>query len=146
MARKTNSELQTLAGERIPPQAVEVEQAVLGAMLLDKDAIGKVFEIIGDETFFYKEGHQKIYSTILSLYDKNEPADLVTVPAELSKRKELETIGGRDYLLELTESVVTSANVEYHAKIVLEKGILRKLIEMGQGINVISDLFNTLRT
>jgi replicative DNA helicase len=132
MAKKTETQMAT--GERIPPQAVEVEQAVLGAMLLDKEAIGKVFEIIGDESYFYKEAHQKIYSAIVSLYDKNEPVDLVTLPTELAKQGQLDSIGGRDYLFELTESVVTSANIEYHAKIVLEKGILRKLIEISTQI------------
>jgi replicative DNA helicase len=114
--------------ERIPPQSVEVEQAVLGAMLLDKGAIGRAVEII-DKDSFYRDDHQKIFSAVVDLYDKNQPVDIITVSDELARRKELDNIGGRVYLLELTEKIATTANVEYHANIVLEKATLRKLIE-----------------
>jgi len=114
--------------EKIPPQSIEVEQAVLGAMLLDKEAIGKAVEII-DKDSFYRDDHQKIFSAIVDLYDKNQPVDIITVSDELARRKELDNVGGRVYLLELTEKIATTANIEYHANIVLEKATLRRLID-----------------
>jgi len=114
--------------EKIPPQSIEVEQAVLGAMLLDKEAIGKALEII-DQDSFYRDDHQKIFSVVVNLYDKNQPVDIITVSDELTKRKELDNVGGRIYLLELTEKIATTANIEYHCNIVLEKSTLRKLID-----------------
>jgi replicative DNA helicase len=123
MAEGKNSSVR----EKIPPQSIEVEQAVLGAMLLDKEAIGKAVEIIEKDSF-YRDDHQKIFSVIVGLYDKNQPVDIITVSDELAKRKELDNVGGRVYLLELTEKIATTANIEYHANIVLEKATLRKLI------------------
>ena len=113
--------------ERIPPQALEVEGAVLGAMMLEKEAVAKTIELI-DESCFYSPKHRKIYEAVISLYERNEPADLVTVSEELKKRKELDEIGGPLYLTSLVESTPTAANVAYHAKIILEKSVLRKLI------------------
>lgn len=117
-----------LRPEKIPPQSVEVEQAVLGAMLLDKEAIGKAVEII-DKDSFYRDDHQKIFSAVVDLYDKNQPVDIITVSDELARRKELDNVGGRVYLLELTEKIATTANIEYHSNIVLEKATLRRLID-----------------
>lgn len=114
--------------EQIPPQAVEAEMAVLGAMMLDKDAIAQAIEII-DERCFYVTQNAKVFSAIVSLYDRNEAVDLITLTEELRKNGQLESIGGVAYLESLLSSVVTSANVEYHAKIVLEKATLRRLIE-----------------
>jgi replicative DNA helicase len=119
---------ETSRPEKIPPQSIEVEQAVLGAMLLDKEAIGKALEII-DKDSFYRDDHQKIFSVIVDLYDKNQPVDIITVSDELTKRKELDKVGGRVYLLDLTEKIATTANIEYHCNIVLEKSTLRKLID-----------------
>ncbi|MGB8658220.1 MAG: replicative DNA helicase [Candidatus Zixiibacteriota bacterium] len=121
--RRTSSQ-----SERIPPQAVEVEQAVLGAMLLDKDAIGKALEII-DKDCFYRDDHQKIFDVLVGLFDRNQPVDIITVSEELTRRRQLDEVGGRMYLLELTERIATTANVEYHCNIVLEKSTLRKLID-----------------
>jgi replicative DNA helicase len=128
------------SGERVPPQAIEVEQAVLGAMLLDREAIGKAIEII-DEECFYREAHSKIYSAIVSLYDRNEAVDIVTVTDELTKRSQLEEVGGRIYLINLTESVATAANIEYHARIILEKATLRKLISASS--KIVSQCYDT---
>lgn len=114
--------------EKIPPQAIEAEQAILGAMLLDKEAVHKALEILYDDAF-YKDAHSKIYSAIISLADNNQPVDLISLAEELIKRKQLEEIGGRSYLADLASCVATSANVEHHCKIVLERTILRKLIE-----------------
>ncbi|MBL7074787.1 replicative DNA helicase [candidate division KSB1 bacterium] len=119
--------------ERVPPQAVEVEQAVLGAMLIESEAIGKVVEIL-DETAFYREGHRKIFRAVVSLYERNEAVDLVTMSEELKKRKQLDDLGGSYYLTELVQRVSSAANVEYHARIVLEKSLLRKLITVSTQI------------
>ena len=128
MAEKSTPVSRSIPIDRVPPQAQEVEQAVLGAMLLDREAIGKAIELL-DESCFYSPAHQKIFSAIVSLYDRGEPADLVTLPEELSKRKQMEQVGGRLYIIGLVEGVATSANIEYHCRIVLDKSILRKLIE-----------------
>ena len=114
--------------ERVPPQATEVEQAILGAMLMQKEAIGKAIEII-DKDCFYRDDHQKIFEALIHLYDENKPVDIITMSEELSSRKQLDQVGGRMYLIELTEKIATTANIEYHCNIVLEKSTLRKLID-----------------
>jgi replicative DNA helicase len=112
---------------RVPPQAVDVEMAVLGAMLLDKGAIAKTIEILED-TSFYKPAHQRIYNGMIALFERNEPVDLITLVEELRRRGELDKVGGEYYLTELTTRVTTAANIEYHAHIVLEKALMRQLI------------------
>ena len=141
MAERRDSSLSagSIGPEKIPPQSIEVEQAVLGAMLLDKEAIGKAVEII-DKDSFYRDDHQKIFSAIVDLYDKNQPVDIITVSDELTKRKELDNLGGRVYLLELTERIATTANIEYHANIILEKATLRKLI--GTSTQIVSQCYD----
>jgi replicative DNA helicase len=141
MAERRDSSLSagSIGPEKIPPQSIEVEQAVLGAMLLDKEAIGKAVEII-DKDSFYRDDHQKIFSAIVDLYDKNQPVDIITVSDELTKRKELDNLGGRVYLLELTEKIATTANIEYHANIILEKATLRKLI--GTSTQIVSQCYD----
>ncbi|NLI16041.1 MAG: replicative DNA helicase, partial [candidate division Zixibacteria bacterium] len=118
---------------KIPPQAIEAEQAVLGAMLLSKDAIDAAVELL-NQNYFYRPAHRKIYRAIIDLYDKNEPADIVTVAEELNSRGQLEDIGGRSYLAGLTESTPGIANVSHYAKIVLEKATLNRLIEATNSI------------
>src|SRR4030066_2098088 len=86
--------------EKIPPQALEAEQAILGALLLDKEAINKAIDIVYDDAF-YKEAHSKIYSAIIYLYDNNQPIDMITLAEELNKRKQLEKVGGRSNLGDL---------------------------------------------
>ncbi|NPV42586.1 MAG: replicative DNA helicase [Firmicutes bacterium] len=115
--------------QRVPPQNIEAEQSVLGAMLLEKEAILSASEILKGEDF-YKESHKKIFEVIIDLYDKNEPVDLITVSEELRKRNALEEIGGITYITALANSVPTAANVAYHAKIVKDKSIMRKLIHV----------------
>jgi replicative DNA helicase len=112
---------------RVPPQAVDVEMAVLGAMLLDKGAIAKAIEIL-DDSSFYKPAHQRIFAGMVALFEKSEPVDLITLVEELRRRGELDKVGGEYYLTELTIRVTTAANVEYHAHIVLEKALMRQLI------------------
>ncbi len=126
--------------EKVPPQAVEVEQAVLGAMLLDKEAIGKALEII-DKDCFYRDDHQKIFEVLVSLYDRNKPVDIITVSEELTGRKQLDEVGSRMYLLELSEKIATTANVEYHCNIILEKSTLRRLINTST--RIVSQCYDT---
>jgi replicative DNA helicase len=116
-----------LSAARVPPQAVEVESAVLGAMLIEKEAISKVLDIL-DESSFYKPAHQKIYDAMVGLFERSEPVDVVTTVEELRRRGTLETVGGPAYITELTQRVTSAANVEYHARIVLEKALMRSLI------------------
>lgn len=119
--------------DRVPPQALDAEMAVLGSMLIDNDCIGKIVEIL-EPAHFYRTAHRKIFSSALTLYEKNEPVDLITLSEELKRQKTLEEVGGSYYLTELAETVPSSANVEHHARIVLERALLRKLIEESAGI------------
>ena len=112
---------------RVPPQAMDVEVAVLGAMLIEKEAISKAIEIL-DDTAFYKPAHQSIYRAMMALFERSEPVDLITMTEELRRRGELEKIGGEYYLTELTSQISSAANVDYHAHIVLEKALMRQLI------------------
>ncbi|MEV0706643.1 replicative DNA helicase [Nocardia aurea] len=118
---------------RQPPHDMAAEQSVLGGMLLSKDAIADVIEVLrpGD---FYRPAHQAVYDTILDLYGRGEPADPVTVSAGLDRKGELKRIGGPSYLVTLTQTVPTAANAGYYAEIVAEKAILRRLVEAGTRI------------
>ncbi|WZL73109.1 replicative DNA helicase [Clostridiaceae bacterium 35-E11] len=118
---------------RIPPHNIDAEQSVLGAMLLDKEAIINAAEIIGGEDF-YKEAHKEIFGAMLELYNRDEPVDLVTLSEELNQRQTLEAIGGITYLTSLSSAVPTTTNVKYYAKIVEEKAILRRLIKTSSEI------------
>jgi replicative DNA helicase len=118
---------------RIPPQAVDIEQKVLGAMLQSAQAVGSVMEILhsGD---FYRQIHSDIFDAMIGLFDRSEPIDTITVANELKKMKRLEMAGGEVYLMELVESAVTPANVEYHATIIRDKATLRSLINTSTNI------------
>lgn len=116
------------APSKLPPQNIEAEQSVLGGVLLQNDAINRVVEVVSPEDF-YRESHRKIFSAVLELYQKNEPADLVTVTNLLKKKDMLEVVGGASYLSELVDMVPTTANIASYGKIVREKAIIRKLIE-----------------
>ena len=119
--------------QRIPPQDIEAEMAVLGAMFLENEAAGKAVEIL-DENCFYKTVHRKIYLAGIELYERQEPIDVITIAALLKKKGQLEEAGGNLYLIQLSEKVPSAANVEYYAKIVLEKALLRQLINVTTGI------------
>ena len=108
--------------DRVPPQNIEAEQAVLGAMLLEREAIAKVMEKLRFEDF-YREAHKVIFNAMLELYNRNEAVDLVTVTEVLKKNGKLEDVGGIAYVTSLANSVPTAANVVYHAGIVEEKSI-----------------------
>ncbi len=119
--------------ERTPPQNIEAEQGVLGGMLLSKDAISDVLEVL-KPTDFYRPAHQTIYEAALDLYARGDPADAVTVMAELNRRGDLARAGGAPYLHTLVSTVVTAASAGYYAKIVAEQAILRRLVEAGTRI------------
>ncbi len=121
--------------ERIPPQNIDAEQSVLGAMMLERDAIAKVEELLRFEDF-YREAHKVIFKAILELANKNEAADIVTVTEVLRREGKLEDIGGVTYITYLANTVPTAANVIYHARIVEEKALLRRLV--GAGTEIVS--------
>ncbi len=114
-------------GAFVPPQSIEAEQSTLGAMLLERAAIEKAAEIL-DKEDFYRDAHQTLFDAITALAQRDEPVDLITVQEELRNRDRLEAVGGLTYLTALFDTVPTAANVEYYAKIVQEKAILRRLI------------------
>lgn len=135
--RKQTGEIQGAdirdGGGRIPPQAVDVERVVLGAMLLDKEAVSKVIEVL-DKTSFYNPTHQNIYEVMLALFEKGDPIDAVTVVEELRRRDTLNAAEDPLYITELTRDVTSSANIEYHARIVLEKALMRSLISASSDV------------
>jgi len=125
--------------EKIPPQNLVAEQSVLGSMLIDKNAVLKVIEILSPDSF-YRDAHRFIYEAILQLFDRGEPSDSVTVSELLRKDGKLDAVGGSVYITDLINSVPTSANVEHYAKIVDEKATLRRLIDAGT--KIVQDSFN----
>jgi replicative DNA helicase len=121
------------AAERLPPQSLDAEQAVLGALLVSGDGITRIVDLLEPE-YFYRKAHQVIYAAMLDLYEKNEPIDIVTVSQYLKDEGKLENVGGRQYITDLSLSVATTANLEYYSKTVQEKAILRHLIKAGTEI------------
>jgi replicative DNA helicase len=119
--------------ERTPPHDIPAEQCVLGGMMLSKDAISDVLEVISANDH-YRPAHQLVHETILDLYGRGEPADAITVAAELTKRGDIAKVGGAPYLHTLIASVPTAANAGYYARIVRERAILRRLVEVGTRI------------
>jgi len=117
-----------LSPHKLPPQNIEAEQSALGGILIENEAINRVLEIL-DADDFYRDGHRKIFHALINLSERDEPADLITLTNELRKTDQLDSIGGASYLASLIDSVPTAANIEYYAKIIKEKAILRKLIQ-----------------
>ena len=118
---------------KLPPQAVDIEEAVLGAVMLEKDAIYEVIEILKPDCF-YKEAHAKIYQAVVDLSIREEPIDLLTVTQELRRKNILEEVGGPFYITQLTTRVMSSVHAEYHARIIYQKYIQRELIRISTGI------------
>jgi replicative DNA helicase len=118
-----------LALHKLPPQHIEAEQCVLGAILLENDALLKALEILKPQNF-YRDAHRKIFDAILALFERSEPIDLLTVSEMLRRRNQLEDIGGSTYLATLLEAAPTAANIRYHARMVRETAILRSLINV----------------
>lgn len=118
---------------KIPPHSIEAEQSALGAMILDKDSVTEVVELITEDDF-YKEAHKAIFRGIIELYNRNEPVDIVTLAEELGKQAVLDDIGGLEYLSDLTTMGVLTSNSKYYAKIIEEKSTLRRLIRASSEI------------
>lgn len=114
---------------KLPPQAVDLEEAVLGAIMLDKEALSSIVDILKPGCF-YKEAHQRIYGAICTLFSQSQPVDILTVVQELKKSGELEIAGGAFYVTQLTNRIASSANVQMHSRIVLEKHMQRELIRI----------------
>lgn len=118
---------------KIPPQALDLEEVVLGAMMIDKKGVDEIIDILNPEVF-YKEAHQHIYDAIRTLFENGEPIDLLTVSEQLRQMAKLDKAGGDYYLIQLTQKVSSSAHIEYHARIILQKYIQRSLIKISNEI------------
>ena len=118
---------------KIPPQALDLEEVVLGAMMIDKKGVDEVVDLLSPESF-YKEAHQHIFAAILILFEKSDPIDLLTVSGQFKKEGKLEKVGGDFYLISLTQKVSSSAHIEFHARIILQKFIQRSLIKISSEI------------
>lgn len=140
MAKKTENKKTTLPASvngRKPPSEIEIEMAVLGAMMIEPAAVEKVKALLNTSSF-YVEKNRIIYEAMIRLSESREPVDSVTLFEELKRMKKLEEVGGGSYITELTQAVSTAANVEYHAQIILEKSLLRKLITASNEIQNIA--------
>ncbi len=127
------STLISLEKGKIPPQALDLEEVVLGAMMIDKKGVDEVIDILSPQAF-YKESHQHIFEAIFQLFENSEPVDLLTVSTQLKKNSKLELAGGDFYLISLTQKVSSSAHIEFHARIILQKFIQRSLIKISSEI------------
>lgn len=146
--KKSTLDLGTMVYGKVPPQAKELEEAVLGAIMLEKNAFDAVVEILKPECF-YVEAHQRIFRAMQSLTNKSQPIDILTVAEELRTREELDMVGGAYYVTRLTNAVVSSANIEAHARIILQKFIQRELIRIsgeiiGDAYEDSTDVFDLL--
>ncbi len=135
---------------RIPPQAVDFEEAVLGALMLEKNAVNDVIDVLSPESF-YKDAHQKIYGVVHHLFGHSQPIDILTVTQELRNRGELEYVGGAYYISQLTNRIASAANVEHHARIIAQKFIQRELIRISSetiklAYDETTDVFDLLDT
>ncbi|UII76411.1 replicative DNA helicase [Flagellimonas sp. HMM57] len=144
------STLINLERGKIPPQAVDLEEVVLGAMMIDKKGVDEVIDILHPDVF-YKEAHRFIYEAIFKLFESSEPVDLLTVSSQLKKDSRLEAAGGDFYLIKLTQKVASSAHIEFHARIILQKYIQRSLIKISNEIiedsySDATDVFDLLDT
>ena len=131
--RSQNNAVINLERGKIPPQALELEEAVLGAMMIDKKGIDEVIDILQPDAF-YKEAHKYIFETIIELFTETQPVDLLTVSAQLRKNGKLDLVGGDFYLIQLTQKITSSAHIEFHSRIILQKFIQRSLIRISSEI------------
>jgi replicative DNA helicase len=146
--RRSSIDLSTMVYGKVPPQAKDLEEAVLGAIMLEKSAFDTVVEILKPECF-YVDAHQRIYRSMQSLQQKSQPIDILTVVEELRSKEELEMVGGPYYVTRLTNSVVSAANIEAHSRIILQKFIQRELIRIsgeiiGDAYEDSADVFDLL--
>ena len=140
---RPDSDLSNVVYGKIQPQALPLEEVVLGALLIDKDALALIMDIINSQTF-YKRAHQIIYEAMLQLFEQSQPIDLLTVNESLTKSGQIEEIGGVTYLIDLSNKVGSSANIEFHARIIAQKFIQRELIRVSTSI--INDSSKTQKT
>ncbi len=137
ISRKGIGNYQKSAGEmldgKMQPQVRSLEEAVLGALMLDKDAISTILDILKTESF-YTDAHQAIYKAMLELFDKSQPIDMLTVVEQLRKSGDLAKVGGAYYITELTNRVASAANIEFHARIIAQKHILREMIKVSDKV------------
>ncbi len=131
--RPKGEDLSSFVFGKVPPQAIPLEEAVLGALMIDKDALTSVLDILQADSF-YLDAHQLIYRAMLRLFERSQPIDLLTVTEELKKTAHLEAIGGPYYLVELTNKVASSANIEFHGRLIAQKFIQRELIRVSNDI------------
>lgn len=131
--RIDKSTIISLEKGKIPPQAVDLEEVVLGAMMIDKKGVDEVIDILHPDVF-YKEAHKYIYEAVFKLFENSEPVDLLTVSSQLKKDGRLDKAGGDFYLIKLTQKVASSAHIEFHARIILQKFIQRSLIKISNEI------------
>ena len=146
--KKRTSQVINLEKGKIPPQAIDLEEVVLGAMMIDKKGVDEVIDILNPDVF-YKEAHQHIFEAINTLFVESQPVDLLTVSQQLKKMQKLELAGGEFYLIQLTQKVSSSAHIEFHARIILQKYIQRSLIKISNEIiedsyDVTTDVFDLL--
>ncbi len=125
--------MEATSSHRLPPQNLEGEMSVLGGVLLQNEALNKALEILRPEDF-YRDSHRKIFAALISLSERNEPADLVTLTAELQRGGALEAVGGSTYLATLVDYVPTAANISFYCKLVKEKSLMRRLVEVSTEI------------
>ncbi|WP_298488096.1 replicative DNA helicase [uncultured Maribacter sp.] len=144
------STLISLEKGKIPPQAVDLEEVVIGAMMIDKKGVDEVIDILHPDVF-YKDAHKYIFEAIFKLFETSEPIDLLTVSTQLKKDGKLESVGGDFYLIKLTQKIASSAHIEFHARIILQKFIQRSLIKISGEIiesayDESTDVFDLLDT
>ena len=147
---RRSSQVISLEKGKMPPQAIDLEEVVLGALMIDKKGVDEVIDILHPEVF-YKPAHQAIFEAIFNLFENSQPVDLLTVSTQLKKEGKLEMAGGEFYLIQLTQKVSSSAHIEFHARIVLQKFIQRSLIKISSEIIEASydestDVFDLLDT
>ncbi|MFK7925300.1 MAG: replicative DNA helicase [Bacteroidia bacterium] len=147
-ARVRNFGENGLQGGKLPPQALDMEEAVLGGLLLEKDALHRIMDIL-KANMFYKDANREVYEVILELFQNSDPIDILTVKNGLQRKGELEKVGGAFYLTGLTSRVASAANIEYHARVIAEKFILRRLITVSDEViksayDETSDVFDLL--
>lgn len=135
-AGKTNKFVRDITDSlgKLPPQALDLEEAVLGALMLEKNALTAVVEFLRPD-HFYSEQHKEIYTSIIDLFSASDPVDMRTVVAQLRKNGKLEIVGGAYYVAELTSKVSSAANIEYHARIIIEMAIKRDLIQIASQVH-----------
>ncbi|MCO6499509.1 MAG: replicative DNA helicase [Vicingus serpentipes] len=140
--KRTKPDFQTpssFSHGKLPPQAVDLEEAVLGALMLEKEAVNTVIDILQPQSF-YKDTHQKIFAAIQDLFQRSEPVDILTVTHELKNRGELDIVGGPYYITQLTNRVASAANIEFHARVISQKYIQRELIRISS--QIITDAYD----